>query len=376
MKKKLALVLGTRPEIIKFWPLHQRLLASEVLEPCVISTGQHKELGEKAFDCLGYQADLNLELMRPGQTLVQLLGRAINALEKVLQETAPDCVLVQGDTTSALAGALAAYHLKIPLAHVEAGLRTHDPMQPFPEEMNRVMIARLAKLHFCPTPAAAENLKNEGIEDGVFTVGNTCVDAALQMSKMLDEGLYQPEPILNELCLNAQQYLLVTGHRRENFDQPINNLCRGLVELHQHFSKLKIVFPVHLNPNIQGPVNRLLADKERIHLLPPLDYPSSIYLIQNSSLIVTDSGGIQEEAPSFGTRVLVTRRSTERPEALESGIARLAPLDSVEEFVSAVSEELLKQKKENHGVQDNNPFGDGNTSRQIVQILEQHLAAC
>lgn len=362
--KKIAIIMGTRPEIIKIAPVIKELQSRNKFAITVIFTGQHDSMAEQAFASFCIKPDYNLALMQENQGSNELLGTLLPTLEKILNEISPCGVIVQGDTTSALGGALAAFYLKIPVAHIEAGLRTFNFSSPFPEEMNRVLISKLSTIHFCPTKLSSENLQNEGIKENTFIVGNTIVDALLEMrnKESADDEL---KFILN----TSDKILLVTGHRRENFDQPLKNLCQALIKLAENIPNLRILFPVHLNPQVQNTVYQELKNKKGIYLLAPLDYPSLLYVLKRSSLVITDSGGIQEEAPSFGVRVLITRTITERPEAVLAGCAEILSLDNSESIYQRTFEELnvpLSFPKIT-----SNPFGDGRSAERIVKILEK-----
>ena len=360
--------MGTRPEIIKFAPLVLQLRQIPSIETLILSTGQHDSMALQAFDDFGLRADIDLCLMQKEQTPNSFLARLLHQLEPHFKRLKPTGIVVQGDTTSAMGAALCAFHLKLPVAHLEAGLRTYNLDSPFPEEMNRCIISKIASLHFCPTARSVQNLKKEGVAGEVFLTGNTVIDAALQMSARLGSGAARIAPQVQALDLKNRSFVLVTGHRQENFDGPLTNLCRTLCRLRDKIPYLQLVFPVHLNPRVQDTVYRELRNETRIHLLPPVDYPSFIWLIQHAALIITDSGGIQEEAPSFGTPVIVTRACTERPEAIDSGCCILRSLQNPEAlFETAVS--ILSHG----GVQETsvNPFGDGNAAKQIAEILAQ-----
>ena len=367
--KSLAIVLGTRPEIIKLAPIILALRENRHFAPRVIFSGQHDSMAEQVFSAFGFLPDTRLNLMRANQTPNSLLGLLLPALEQTLLEIPPSGVLVQGDTSTALGAAVCAFHLKIPVAHIEAGLRTGDPLSPFPEEMNRVLISRLASLHFCHTTTADSNLEREGISSGRYVVGNTVIDALLWIQDKLNRAAIALQPDVAALNLKAKKILLVTGHRRENFDLPIRNLCRTLIKLAAEIPDLEIVYPVHLNPNVQQTVHAELAKVGRIHLIPPVDYPSFVALMSASALIITDSGGVQEEAPTLGKRVLVTRTNTERPEAVELGCSEVFPLDKPDAlFERAIK--LLAQPAAEQKVMAN-PYGDGTAAKKIISLLEQ-----
>jgi UDP-N-acetylglucosamine 2-epimerase len=374
MKKVVAIVLGTRPEIIKLAPVLFALRSTGKIEPKIIFTGQHSSMAEQAFEVFEISPDIDLKVMSPNQTPNTVLGALLPKLEQTFKDLSPCGVIVQGDTTSALAGALASFHLKIPIAHVEAGLRTFDLHSPFPEEMNRSLISKLANIHFCPTIRAVENLNQEGIKENIWITGNTVVDALLYINTLLEENKVIISENLKSLCEKSREIILVTGHRRENFDRPLLNLCEALKQIALANDSVEIVYPVHLNPNVQGPVHKTLAGISRIHLLNPLSYPELIYLLKHCTLVISDSGGIQEEAPSFNKRILVTRNHTERPEAIEANFATLVSLDDPSELKTTALNELNISKNKACSRQFTfktkaNPFGDGNAAKQIATAL-------
>ncbi len=367
--KKIAVILGTRPEIIKLAPVVRALRGSKRLYPYIIASGQHRDMAEQAFQAMRLRPDVDLELMGTKQSPNVLLGRLLLALEENLAKAQPDFVLVQGDTSTALGGALAAFQNRIPVGHVEAGLRTFDLHSPFPEEMNRQVISRIASLHFCATEENAENLRKEGCCDGICVVGNPVVDAMDWISAELKAGRVQVEPAVRALSLKEREFVLVTGHRRENFDGPLRILCASLQQLVNDVPEISVVFPVHPNPKVDGPIREMLSGNPLVHLLPPVDYPSMMYLLSNARLVISDSGGIQEEVQSLGTPLLVTRKLTERPEALASGIAMLCELSDERKVLELFLQALAK------GPQDQayrpNPFGDGEAAYRICNTLER-----
>lgn len=367
--KTIAVVLGTRPEIIKLAPLVRKLRESKQFAVHVIASGQHSSMAEQAFGSFGLKPDLAFDLMKPNQSPNSFLASLLPQLEQAFERLKPAGVIVQGDTTTALGGALAAFHAEIPVIHVEAGLRTGNFRSPFPEEMNRVLISSLTNFHFCHSEEASANLANEGIRENVFVVGNTVVDALLHVLSEIESGRLA---VSNQIRTLAEQYpslILVTGHRRENFDAPLRNLCRALVKVTQERSSVGVIFPVHLNPNVQSVVQAELGTAPQIHLVPPLDYPSFVWLMKQSSLIVSDSGGVQEEAPSLGKHVFVTRSNTERPEAVAAGFAEVISLEQPQQLENRLRSYFVEKEKSAFATK--NPFGDGTASDKIVQ----HLAA-
>ena len=360
-------IFGTRPEAIKLCPLIHRLQAMpEQYTVTTAVTAQHRDMLDQVLDVFSVIPDYDLNLMQPGQTLSTLTAQILTALEPVLQSAAPDLVIVQGDTTTTMTAALAAFYRRIPVAHVEAGLRTGDMGRPFPEEMNRVLTARLAAWHFAPTARAAAALAAEGIEcERVFITGNTGIDAILEVRRALETGrvALPAWPWLDP----SRHLILVTSHRRENFGAGFERTARALARIAAR-PDVQIVYPVHRNPNVAGPAFRLLAGLSNIVLLDPLPYAAFVDLMRRSRLILTDSGGIQEEAPSLGKPVLVLREKTERPEAVEAGTVKLVGTD--EERIVAESMRLLENGPEYTRMTEvHNPYGDGHACERIADIL-------
>lgn len=363
-------VLGTRPEGIKLAPVVKALASRPGqfdVKLCV--TGQHRQMLEPILDFFGLTPDHDLQLMKPGQTLFDVTAGALKGLESVLDQVRPDWVVVQGDTTTAFAGALAAFYKKVRVAHVEAGLRTGDLRSPFPEEANRVLVSRLADLHFAPTQGAAEHLAAEGIRRGVHVVGNTVIDALLEArARVAERGadFAAQFPMLSA----DRKLVLVTGHRRESFGEPFENICRALGTLADRYPAVDWVYPVHLNPNVREPVHRLLSGRTNVHLVEPVAYPQLAWLLARSVLVLTDSGGIQEEAPTLGKPVLVMREVTERPEGIDAGCARLVGTSEVR-IVEGVTQLLDEPEAYRRMAQARNPYGDGTASRAIADVLER-----
>ena len=368
---RVLLIFGTRPEAIKLAPVVRRLRQwPERFETRVAATAQHREMLDQVLDAFSIQPDYDLDLMRPGQSVFESTSRILSALEGVLKQERPECVLVQGDTTTAFAGALAAFYLNIPVGHVEAGLRTGDSRQPFPEEMNRVLVGRLASLHFAPTAEAAENLRREGVNpDDIFVTGNTGIDAVLEIRDSLEAAGKTGCPTLDP----SKKLILVTAHRRESFGEGFENICRALARLAAR-GDVEIVYPVHPNPNVQDPVNRLLRGVGGIHLIDPLPYVPFVDLMRKAHVLLTDSGGIQEEGPSLGKPVLVMREKTERPEAVAAGTARLVGVS--EERIVMETALLLDDRAEyERRSHIHNPYGDGHAAERIRRILDARLAS-
>jgi UDP-N-acetylglucosamine 2-epimerase (non-hydrolysing) len=370
--KKISLIFGTRPEAIKLCPLILEMRRQGTLEPLVCVTGQHRELLDQVLSVFNVVPDVDLNLMKPNQTLSQLTADALKALDEYLAAHKPDLVVVQGDTTTTFCAALAAFYHQIPVAHVEAGLRTWDRLSPYPEEINRALTTQLSEYHFAATASAKDNLLREGVSaDRIFVTGNTVIDAlhvALTKTRSENTSLTGlPDEVANSH--NAKPIVLITGHRRESFGPGFRSICEAIRSLAMQFSETAFVFPVHLNPNVQKPVFQLLKDIDNVFLLPPLDYLSFVSLLDRSKFIMTDSGGIQEEAPTLGKPVLVMRNTTERPEAIEAGTAVLVGTD-VESIVAAAGKLLSNNNHHHSATLVKNPFGDGMASRRIVQVIE------
>ncbi len=368
-KKKIIFIYGTRPEAIKMAPLIKDFRYYEdrfKVEICL--TAQHREMLDQVNEFFDIKADYDLNLMEPNQSLSDLTARCLTGLQSVLIDSKPDLVFVQGDTTTVLAGALAAFYGKIPIAHLEAGLRSENKYSPYPEEMNRKIASQLSDYHFAPTQAAADNLKNEGIVKNVYLVGNTVIDALhLGLSLIRSNGEDKYLRFFSFLD-QSKKIILVTGHRRESFGEGFDNICLAIKEIAIQYKDIQIVYPVHLNPNVRKPVYNLLAGLPNIFLIDPLDYPYMIWLMNKTYFVLTDSGGIQEEAPALGKPVLVMRDVTERQEGISAGTALL--VGTKKETIVNRMEQLLDDKtlynKMNKAI---NPYGDGTASKKIVSIL-------
>ena len=375
MPRKISIIFGTRPEAIKLCPLVLAMRESPSLEPHVCVTGQHREMLAQVLEAFDITPDVDLGLMRTNQTLGGLTSRAVAAIDAYLDEARPDLVVVQGDTTTVLCAALCAYYHQIPVAHVEAGLRTGDKFAPFPEEMNRVLASRLTDLHFAPTDTARLNLLKEGVDaDRVHVTGNTVIDALL----IAVDKVRQTPPRVDDLPADLQpgadgpRLVLITGHRRENFGDGFDAICHAIADLAARFPDVHFVYPVHLNPNVREPVGRILgqATADNVHLIAPLPYLPFVAMMDRATLLLTDSGGVQEEAPSLGKPVLVMRATTERPEAVNAGTARLVGADR-RRIVESVSQLLTDPAAYAAMAQAINPYGDGHACRRIVEIIEQ-----
>lgn len=370
-RRKALFVIGTRPEAIKLAPVILKFRQSEKLETIVCSTGQHRAMLDQVMNFFSIRADYDLDIMRPNQTLAGLTASILTALDPVLEKERPDYLIVQGDTTTAFAGALTAYYRQIQVVHVEAGLRSGDKYSPFPEEANRMMVSKITDYHFAPTERAKEMLAQEGITENVWMVGNSVIDALLIATKLLADS--SEKYTVPELAgITGKRMILVTGHRRESFGDTFREICQALREIAElHSGDVEIIYPVHLNPNVQAPVKEILSGIPNIHLIPPVDYPQMVRLMQQSYLVLTDSGGVQEEAPTLGKPVLVMRDVTERTEGIEAGTA--LKVGTQRSVIVSETQRLLRDKAAYdlmaHAV---NPYGDGNTSAKILEILEAH----
>ncbi|GMV44673.1 MAG: UDP-N-acetyl glucosamine 2-epimerase [Pseudomonadota bacterium] len=368
---KVLSVFGTRPEAIKLAPLVQRLAQTPGVEEVSCVTAQHRQMLDQVLEVFGLLPRHDLDLMRPGQDLPWLTGAVVEGVARVLRAERPDWLVVQGDTTTAFAAALAGFYERVPVAHVEAGLRTHDPASPWPEEMNRRLVGTLASLHFAPTARAAANLAREGVADAaVLVTGNTVIDA-LRWTAARPEGAAALDSVIAAhapaLAASKRRWILVTLHRRENLGERLHSICRGLAALAAR-GDVDVVFPVHLNPAVRATVEQVLGGVARVHRLPPLEYLPFVALLRRCHLVVTDSGGIQEEAPGLGKPVLVARDSTERPEAIEAGTALLAGTDGA--HIAALAARLLDDPAAYAAMANAvNPFGDGHSAERIVARL-------
>lgn len=374
MKKKVLLVFGTRPEAIKMAPLALQLKQQEgSFETKVCVTGQHRQMLDQVLELFNLIPDFDLNLMKPGQTLSDITSGVLKGLEQVFSEWTPDVVLVHGDTATTFAASLAAYYHKIAVGHVEAGLRTGDIYSPWPEEANRKLTGALTTYHFAPTQSSYNNLIKENIDPKNITItGNTVIDALLTVKEKVetDRSVIAQFEQLFDFLDPTKKLILVTGHRRENFGQGFLNICTALANIAKQYPDVQIVYPVHLNPNVQKPVNELLSGISNIYLIAPQDYLPFVYLMNRSYLILTDSGGIQEEAPSLGKPVLVMRDTTERPEAVEAGTVKLVGTDAVL-IQQSVIELLENTDLYQTMAAAHNPYGDGTASQQIIRALNK-----
>lgn len=371
--KKILICFGTRPEAIKLATLIHELKKSLKFTVEVCVTGQHREMLDQVLNFFEIIPDFDLAIMKENQTLNELSGRIFVAIDKIFEEAKPDLVLVHGDTTTSTVCAWAAFHRNINVGHVEAGLRTFDKFSPFPEELNRQITSRIADYHFAPTALSGQNLLDEKIVDNTIEItGNTVIDSLLWTKNKLDNGFKNPEILkLQQNVDFSKKVILVTGHRRENFGIGFLNICKALIKIAEN-PEVEIVYPVHLNPNVQVPVLDLLSDIRNIHLIEPLDYPAFVWLMVNSYFIITDSGGVQEEAPSLGKPVLVLRNATERPEAVSAGTVILVGTD-IQKIVEEAEKLLYNQDAYDKMKQAHNPYGDGFASKRIREFLEKAI---
>jgi UDP-N-acetylglucosamine 2-epimerase len=369
-RQRLLIVFGTRPEALKCFPVVRAALADSRFVTQVCVTAQHRDMVDQVIELTGIPVDYDLDIMSPGQTLFDVTARVLTGMERVLTESKPDIVMVQGDTTTAMAAALAAFYKRIPVAHIEAGLRSHNIDSPFPEELNRRIAGDIARWHFAPTSEARDNLIAEGKEPShIFVTGNTVIDTLLHFSgAMDDDSLMRAELAARFPFLDpGKKLILVTGHRRENFDGGIDRICTALKILATR-GDVQIVYPVHPNPNVRGVVETQLSDVPNIHLISPQDYLPFLYLQKQSYLVLTDSGGVQEEAPSLGKPVLVMRENTERPEGVAAGTARLVGTD-IDKILANANRLLDDPAAYRSMAERHNPYGDGRTSARIIEEL-------
>ncbi len=369
-KKKILIAFGTRPEAIKFAPLIRALQRSPKFETYVCLTGQHRQMVDQVVDLFRIKIDEDLHLMRTNQTLAYVSGRVVSRFGEIIRKRDPDLVFVQGDTATALMVGIACFYARKPLAHLEAGLRTFNKYQPFPEEMNRSLLSHIADLHFTPTSIATRNLTKEGIPaTDVFQVGNTVVDAVAMAASCVKERY----PIFRSID-PKKRLIFVTAHRRESFGAGLENIFYAIRKIAQRFRDVEIIYPVHLNPNVSGPAHKILGGLDRVHLMRPFTYEETYWLMKRCYLILTDSGGIQEEAPSFQKPVLVLRNLTERMEGIHAGVAKLAGTDTRK--IVAETAKLLTSARayaRMKSLTKKNPYGDGRACARIVRIIDQFL---
>lgn len=366
---KFLIVFGTRPEVIKLFPVIRELKKYKNADVKTCGTAQHREMLDQFLNFFKIETDYDLDIMEKDQTPSKVASQVFSKLEPVLQKEKPDYVIIEGDTTTVAATALCAFYNRVKVAHVEAGLRTFNKWLPFPEEINRKVAGAIADIHFAPTKRAKENLIKEGVEkEKIYVTGNTVVDALHYIANS-DTNFKNVDLNNLNLSLDDKKLILVTAHRRENFGSPLENICHSLKTISEIYKgEVLIVYPVHLNPNVWEPVHKILSGIDNIKLIPPVDYFTFVYLLKNSYLVITDSGGIQEEAPSFGKPVLVLRDMTERPEGVEAGVAKLVGTDKeriIKEIIKLMEDETEYRKM----AKAINPYGDGEASKRIAKIL-------
>ncbi|WP_236908464.1 non-hydrolyzing UDP-N-acetylglucosamine 2-epimerase [Clostridium sp. Cult3] len=368
-KIKVLTVFGTRPEGIKMAPIIKTMEKTEEIENIICITAQHRQMLDQVLNLFNIKPDYDLNIFKPGQSLTEITKRALEGLEKVIVETKPDVLLVQGDTTTVFSGALAAFYQKVKIGHVEAGLRSGNIYSPYPEEANRKLTGILTDFHFAPTENNRQNLLGEGYsDDKIFITGNTVIDA---LHYVIQEDYEFSQSNLNHIDYQNQRVILLTSHRRENIGKPMENIFSAVKDVVTKYDDVEVVFPIHLNPKVRDIAYRVFGDNERIHIIEPLDYEPFTNLMAKSYIVVTDSGGLQEEAPSLGKPVLVVREETERPEGIEAGTAKLVGTnyDSIYKELDI----LLSQKEEYHKMANAvNPYGDGKASERIVDIILEH----
>lgn len=364
---KVMSVFGTRPEAIKMCPLVKQLESDTEIESVVCLTGQHREMLQQVIEIFNIKVKYNLDIMQPRQTLTTITTSILEKMENIIKMDKPDIVLVHGDTTTSFAAALAAFYQQVPVGHVEAGLRTYDKYSPFPEEMNRCLTGRIATLHFSPTENNRKNLEKEGIRDHIFVTGNTVIDA---FQTTVKKGYHYKDKDLQAIDFTGKRCILMTAHRRENLGQPLINIYKAVKRIIEEYGDIEVVYPVHMNPAVRDVAMDILGDLERVHLVHPLDVEDMHNLMAESYLVMTDSGGLQEEAPACGIPVLVLRTETERPEAVKAGTVKVVGIDEEDIYQSAVT--LLTDSEEyNKMAKAVNPYGDGHASERIIRAVRE-----
>lgn len=369
MKIKVMTVFGTRPEAIKMAPLVQELKKHEEFETLVCVTAQHREMLDQVLEIFNIKPDVDLNIMKDRQTLLGITTRGLEGLAGVFDTHKPDIVLVHGDTTTTFVGALAAFYNKVKVGHVEAGLRTFDKYSPFPEEMNRSLTGRLTDIHFSPTLSNKQNLLNEGIKDNIYITGNTVIDA---IKTTVKEDYVFDHDILSNVDFEGKKVILVTAHRRENLGEPLRNICTGIRKVVETYPDVEVIYPVHLNPAVQEVAKEILGEHDRIHLIEPLDVEDLHNIMARCYMVMTDSGGLQEEAPALGKPVLVLRNETERPEAVIAGTVKIAGTNS-DTIFNLAKELITDENKYQEMSRAINPYGDGLASKRIVQALKYYF---
>lgn len=366
---KVMSVFGTRPEAIKMAPLVKELAAHPQIESLCCLTGQHREMLDSVMEIFRLKGDYDLNIMEKQQTLTTITTKTILGMDRVIEEAKPDLILVHGDTSTTFAGALSAFYHQVPIGHVEAGLRTYDKYSPYPEEMNRVLVSDMADLHFSPTKANAENLRREAVMGKVFITGNTAIDA---MRTTVQENFHFSTELLNNLDFAGKRVIVVTCHRRENYGEPMENIMHAIRDVVESHDDVEVVYPVHLSPKVREYAFGILGDVERIHLIDPVNVEEMHNLMARCYMVMTDSGGLQEEAPALGKPVLVMRRETERPEAVAAGTAKLAGVERAE-IVRLASELLDSPEAYAKMAKAVNPYGDGHACERIVHAIAWHF---
>ena len=364
-KIKVMSVFGTRPEAIKMAPLIKELEKRQNIESIVCLTGQHREMLMQVLNTFNIDADFNLDIMRPGQTVTTITTDVLSGMENILKDTKPDVMLVHGDTSTSFAGALAAFYAGVRVGHVEAGLRTYDKLSPFPEEMNRQMTSRLADLHFAPTAANRKNLLSENISDNVFVTGNTVIDA---LKTTVSNNYHFSDEALEAIDFSDAKYILLTAHRRENLGQPLRQICRAVRIIARDNADVKFIYPMHLNPLVRNTAREILGEMDNIILTEPVDVCDMHNLMNRCYMVMTDSGGLQEEAPALGKPVLVLRTETERPEAVTAGTVKIAGVDT--DTIVDMANTLIRDKAAySRQAEAVNPYGDGHASARICDAV-------
>lgn len=364
-KVRIMSVFGTRPEAIKMCPLVKKIEQDERCESIVCVTAQHREMLDQVLEVFQIHPNYDLNIMKPNQSLSGVTNRILEGMEPILQNSQPDIVLVHGDTTTSFAAALAAFYQKIPVGHVEAGLRTYNMYSPYPEEMNRVLTSRLATLHFAPTQLNRANLVRENILDHIYVTGNTVLDS---FATTVQERYQFKNPTVRRIDFTKGRYVLLTAHRRENIGEPLDAICQAVKRIVKEFDDVKFLYPVHMNPAISNPVHEQLGKQARIHLLDPLEVTDLHNLMAKCTLVMTDSGGLQEEGPSFKKPVLVLRTETERPEAVEAGCVKVIGIDE-DQIVEEAKKVLNSEEVYQSFLKNPNPYGDGTASEKIINAI-------
>jgi len=375
--KKTLIIFGTRPEAVKLAPLVKKIESyPDRFQSVVCVTAQHRQMLDQVLNLFKIKPHYDLDIMKPDQTLFDVTCNALIGLKTVLEKERPDIILVQGDTTTTFVAGLAAFYLKIPVGHVEAGLRSFDKFRPYPEEINRKITSHIADLHFAPTQKSRENLLREGIDERkIWVTGNTVIDALLMVAEQVSGNTHKWDSFFSEMwggAFHDKRIILITGHRRESFGEGFQRICHAIKRIALDHKDLMLIYPVHLNPNVQEPVKNILGGIGNIHLIEPLDYEPFVYLMTKSHIILTDSGGIQEEAPSLAKPVLVMRDVTERPEAVEAGTSKLVGTD-VAKIISETERLLTDNEYYQKIIHTRNPYGDGKASERIVETLQNVL---